>query len=285
MAFGNGGYAFGGTLEEDGLNGVAVGPSGTKRIRGGQPVGAKSPFAADKEEEVDARNSSRKTQIAPGITLTQNGSGVAGIELNLGNGGPAAISWGNALSVSGRGSDESPLSIDVGGLQLDFSEEGMRAPRSALNAFRSADYSSALKHLESALGGIAANRDLGQLESLIHFAKNDYQLAADAAYRALADGPGWQWDVLRDFYDDQEDYTSQLRALEQATLDAPDSAANHFLLAYHYTMLGHYASAERHLTQAGKMLPQDTVVEELLELVRAKSTKNTPPPPPAAEES
>ena len=35
-----------------------------------------------------------------------------------------------------------------------------------------------------------------------------------------------------------EKYTVQLRALEKTVIDNPQSAPNHFLLGYHYLMIG-----------------------------------------------
>ena len=60
--------------------------------------------------------------------------------------------------------------------------------------------------------------------------------AASEAHAAMAMGPIADWSDLYGYYNDVNKYTTQLRSLEKASTDNPNSAAEHFLLGYQYLM-------------------------------------------------
>ena len=63
-------------------------------------------------------------------------------------------------------------------------------------------------------------------------------------------------------YADPDDYTQQLRALEQYVLAKPKAADAHFLLAYHYTTTGHSEAAANQLQQVVNLMPTDRLAGE-----------------------
>jgi hypothetical protein len=82
---------------------------------------------------------------------------------------------------------------------------------------------------------------------------------------------------MRSLYPDLDTYTKQMRALETYVGDNPKSAEGHFLLAYHYLTLGHSDHAAKELAQAQKLVPTDSVSNQLQHML-AKSPDPAPPP-------
>ena len=117
----------------------------------------------------------------------------------------------------------------------------------AREAFLQGNYQNALR-----LGGHAAveapqNPKVHELISLALFALGNYTAAANEAHAAMALGPIADWNDLYAYYNDANKYTTQLRALERAAAQNPKSAADHFLLGYHYLMTGARDNAKRKL--------------------------------------
>ena len=94
------------------------------------------------------------------------------------------------------------------------------------------------------------NAKVHELISLALFALHNYTAAASEAHAAMALGAIANWADLFGYYNDAENYTpqlsalevekytTQLRALEKALAGDPKNAAEHFLLGYHYLMIG-----------------------------------------------
>jgi hypothetical protein len=86
----------------------------------------------------------------------------------------------------------------------------------------------------------------------------------------LSVGPGWDWTTLISLYADPETYTQQLRALEEFTKQNSNSAAVHFVLAYHYLTGEHADAAVRQLKFELTLQPKDTLSAQLIEQLEHK---------------
>ena len=73
------------------------------------------------------------------------------------------------------------------------------------------------------------------------------------------------WSTLSGLYSNVDDYTGQLRALEDYHRQQPDSAAVSFVLAYHYLTCGHLEAAANQLDNVLRANPQDLVAKRLLQ--------------------
>ena len=134
----------------------------------------------------------------------------------------------------------------------------------ARQAFRARDYDRALHYIDRAIEQLPSEADLFQMRSLILFAQGEYPLSAEAAYTALSAGPGWNWNTLYRLYGDAELYTRHLRSLEAATKANPDSAAHHFLLAYHCLMLNQVEAGRKNLQRVLELQPDEPLAKGLL---------------------
>jgi hypothetical protein len=141
----------------------------------------------------------------------------------------------------------------------------------ARQAFRIRNYDRAGYHVDQAIAQLPEEPELFQFRSLILFAKGEYPLAADAAYTALSAGPGWNWETLYKFYGEADVYTRHLRNLEAATRANPDSAAHHFLLAYHYLMLNEVEAGRKRLQRVLDLQPGEPLTEALLDMLPASN--------------
>ncbi len=139
--------------------------------------------------------------------------------------------------------------------------------------FRRGDYRQAVR-----MGGHAAvemprSSEVHQFTSLALFALGDYRSAAAVAHAGLSIGSAWDWSTLRGFYAVANGYTPQLRALEKHARENPKAATSHFLLGYHYLMLGHADSAGRELSLAVKLAPEDKLAAGLLDSLTGGKAK------------
>lgn len=85
-----------------------------------------------------------------------------------------------------------------------------------------------------------------------------------------------------------DDYTQQLRKLEQHCKANPSDPAAAFVLAYHYLVTGHQASAIEALKVVVREQPRDVTAKKMLAALApaepaAAATATTPPPPAPAE--
>ena len=136
-----------------------------------------------------------------------------------------------------------------------------------VGAFRKCDYDHALHYVDRAIEQLPGEADLFQMRSLILFAQGEYPLSAEAAYTALSAGPGWNWNTLYRIYGDAALYTQHLRSLETATKANPDSAAHHFLLAYHCLMLNQIEAGRKNLQRVLELQPEEPLTKSLLEIL------------------
>ena len=142
-------------------------------------------------------------------------------------------------------------------------------------AFKLGNYSLALDLTDQALRQLPNDVSLHEFRALVLFALQRYDEAATALYAVLSTGPGWDWPTLIGLYPDVNVYTGQLRALESAIRQNPQSAAARFVLAYHYITAGHLDAAINQLKDVTQLQPRDIVATQLLRQLQ-EATQGTP---------
>jgi len=186
------------------------------------------------------------------------------------------------ISPGGKSSQtEGPKTGKATGEKLSLAdlEKRLIEPRAA---FRKRDYQQALKLAQEIvvrMDGNGENRHAHrddpvsskafQFLSLAYFSDGKFDDAAKAAHVALHRGPPWKWKTLSGHYAKSEQYTSQLRALEESLRTKP-SAEKQFLIGYHYLMLGYPDAARRQLTRVAEQNPKDDLVQDLLKRLTKK---------------
>jgi tetratricopeptide (TPR) repeat protein len=139
--------------------------------------------------------------------------------------------------------------------------------------FKAGQYEAAAKSWRHALVDDPENSVLLLLLSQAQFATGTFDEAAGAAQHALQRLPKESRNVVvanfRELYGNAADYTTQLRALEDAS-EKTASPALQFLLGYHYGYLGYEKEAVRELDKGLKLMPQDAVAKELRDEFAAK---------------
>ncbi len=162
-------------------------------------------------------------------------------------------------------------------------QEGNRFLAQARSAFRSGDYRQSVRLAGHAAVEMPRSSEVHQFTSLSLFALAEYRGAASAAHAGLSVGSAWDWSTLRGFYADADDYTPQLRALEKHVRENPNAAYAHFLLGYHYLMLGHSDSARQKLSMVLKLTPEDKLAARLLNSLAGGGEKGANEAPAAPE--
>ncbi len=161
--------------------------------------------------------------------------------------------------------------------------EGQQGTNAAMNyyseargAFLHGDYQDALRLANHAGVEAPQNPKAHELISLALFALGNYGPAASEAHAAMALGPIADWNDLFGYYNDAAKYTAQLRALEKASAQDPKSAAEHFLLGYHYLMIRARDNAKIQFADAVKLTPGDKLAVHLLDELRSNSPLTSP---------
>lgn len=135
-------------------------------------------------------------------------------------------------------------------------------------AFRAGSYTQAARHWRHALvdepqSGTYALR-LGQAE----FARGNYTSAAHALHLGMSLLPQRQWGVVvknhKRLYGIRGAFATQLKALEAVRKDNPDDPAVRFVLGFQYLYLGYPEQAQRELSVATKLAPDDAYTIELV---------------------
>src|SRR5262249_30212317 len=139
--------------------------------------------------------------------------------------------------------------------------------------FKAGKYADAQAKDEQAIQKLPSDAALHEFRSVTLFAQGKYKESAAGLYAVLAAGPGWNWQTMQSPYADPARATKQLRALEKFLTDNPDAGYGHFLLAYHYLVLGSKETAVKELERVVKLQPDDKLSSELLKALTA--------PPPA----
>jgi tetratricopeptide (TPR) repeat protein len=152
-------------------------------------------------------------------------------------------------------------------------------------SFKDGDFAKAQALAEKAIALLPSDATLHEFRALTLFAQKKYQDAAAALYAVLAAGPGWDWRTVSTLYGNADAYTRQLRALEEYARQHPKDAAPHFLLAYHYLVLGHPDAAVQQLKHVAQLKPDDMLTAALLEALApdGDASAGAPPEPGARD--
>jgi hypothetical protein len=130
-------------------------------------------------------------------------------------------------------------------------------------AFKGGDYDQALALCDKALTATPNDPAMHEFRALVQFAQGRYDDSAGTLYAVLSAGPGWDWTTMLGLYPGVETYTKQLRALEANSRQNPSSAADHFLMGYHYQVQGFNDAAADQFLQAAKLQPADQLAARL----------------------
>ena len=150
----------------------------------------------------------------------------------------------------------------------------------ARESFKQGKYAQAQELVEAAIKDLPSDATLHEFRSLTLFAQGKYKDAAAGLYAVLAAGPGWDWDTMRPLYPDPDTYTKQLRALEAFVGKEPTAGYGHFLLAYHYLVLGSKDAAVQQFQEVVKVQPEDKLAAALLKALTSGPGPTDAPPGP-----
>lgn len=167
----------------------------------------------------------------------------------------------------------------------DQSPDGDEASQlldAARDAFLQGEYDTALSRVNAAIAKNPNVPVMHEFRCLCCFALKQYKDAAAVAYAVLSLGPGWDWTTLISFYPNPDQYTKQLRALEDYVDAHPKEADVRFLLAYQYLTCGHNESAARQLKEVVRLSPKDQLSAQILASITAPEGA-TPPEPSKPE--
>ncbi len=150
---------------------------------------------------------------------------------------------------------------------------------SGLEKFRAGQYLQSLSDFNSALKELPGDAVVHEVRALALFANGDYQSAAAGLNSLLSSAPGMDWTTMSGLYGNPDDYTAQLRKLEQFCRSNPSDASAYFVLAYHYLVTGSKEGAIAALKVVVKNQPKDITAKRMLDAM--EPTQNPPVVPPA----
>jgi tetratricopeptide (TPR) repeat protein len=154
-------------------------------------------------------------------------------------------------------STESVEGHDTGSDPFDFH-------RRAKAEFAKGDYRKATYFAAHAAIDEPRNPKTHLLYSLGLFALGEYRGAAVELHAVMMLGSLPDWITIYTLYGSAELYAQQLRALERHVGLRPTSPEGHFLLGFHYLMIGHPEEAKVELLAALKLAPRDRLAAKLL---------------------
>lgn len=137
----------------------------------------------------------------------------------------------------------------------------------ALARFKAEDYAGALTGFDKVLRATPDDSVIHEARALALFALGRYAEAAATLNSVLAAAPGMDWTTLSNLYGSVDDYTAQLRALEEFCRSHREDAGAHFVLAYHYLVGGHTEAALKPLRIVVAKQPNDVVAKRLLDSI------------------
>ena len=188
--------------------------------------------------------------------------------------------------LNGEGSAPSSTTSGITTQETDTTtgQAAMQSFQKARNAFKKAEYKDALNDINQAIGKAPKDAALHEFRALTLFATGQYNQAAAVVNSVLASGPGWNWDTMIGLYQDPQQYTKQLRNLESFVKQYPDDAAAHFLLAYHYLVMGYTDNAETQLKRVVQLQPKDVLSKRILDAIEQKTNKASTPERPTPQD-
>jgi tetratricopeptide (TPR) repeat protein len=177
--------------------------------------------------------------------------------------------------------------VDESGQQVETpvtsaEEQALAAFDEGLELFRAGDYVRALARFNTALKDLPGDAVVHEVRSLALFAVGDYKAAAASLNSLLSAAPGMDWTTLSGLYGDVDDYTAQLRKLEDYLAVNPRDAAGQFVLAYHYLVLDSTEEAIVALKAVVEHQPRDVTAKRMLEELEPAPPAEEPAAEPAA---
>ena len=169
-------------------------------------------------------------------------------------------------------------------------QQGLSSFDQGLESFKNGDYAQALSYFDAALKQLPGDAVVHEVRSLALFALGDYKAAAAGLNSLLSSAPGMDWTTMSGLYGNPDDYTAQLRKLEQFLDANPNDPSSHFVAAYHYMVIGSKESAIDALRVVVKAQPKDVTARRMLDAMAPPeapvATRPAPTPaPPAAPAS
>lgn len=134
-----------------------------------------------------------------------------------------------------------------------------------LAKFKAAQYIPALSDFNASLKELRGDAVVHEVRSLALFANGDYKAAAAGLNSLLSSAPGMDWTTMSGLYGNPDDYTTQLRKLEQFCKSNPIDASANFVLAYHYLVTGSKDAAINALRVVVKNQPKDITAKRMLD--------------------
>jgi tetratricopeptide (TPR) repeat protein len=166
------------------------------------------------------------------------------------------------------------------------SQQGLTLFDEGLSQFKSGAYQEALVNFDAALRQLPGDPVVHEVRALALFASGDYKQAGAALNSFLSSAPGMDWTTMSSLYGNTDDYTLQLRNLEQYCQSHPNDAAAYFVLAYHYLTTGSKDNAVQALNVVVKNQPKDYIAKRMLDALAPPQLPPAPTTiPPAAVDS
>lgn len=152
----------------------------------------------------------------------------------------------------------------------------------SLEQFKAGEYVQALSSLNRVLKELPGDAVVHEVRCLCLFALGDYSSAAAGLNSLLTSAPGMDWTTMSGLYGDVDDYTSQLRKLEDFCDKNSTDAAAHFVLAYHYLVIDSKDAAIEALEVVVEKQPKDVTAKRMLDALRPPAARTAPAPTEAA---
>ena len=134
-----------------------------------------------------------------------------------------------------------------------------------LDLFRMGDYVRAMSRFDEALQHRPNDPVIHEVRALTLFALGRYDESAAILNSLLASAPGMDWTTVSGLYGNIDLYTQQLRRLEAFCDTNPRSSAAHFVLSYHYLVLGEKENAVSVLRVVVGNQPKDVTAKRMLD--------------------
>jgi len=162
-------------------------------------------------------------------------------------------------------------------------QEAMNQFDQGMADFKAGNYRQAITRFDAALRQLPGDPVVHEVRALAQFAVGDYKSAAAGLNSLLATAPGMDWTTMASLYGNTNDYTEQLRKLEQTCKSNPKDAPAYSVLAYHYLVTGHQDAAVDALKVVVREQPRDATAKRMLDAMApadssATATAATPPP-------
>jgi tetratricopeptide (TPR) repeat protein len=149
-------------------------------------------------------------------------------------------------------------------------------------AFGSGQYQIALREWQHAMVDNPKNGGVVLMIAQAMFALGQYDQAAGAVQMGMQMLPEGEWGtVVKNYtqlYPNIQNYTDQVKTLEQTRKTHPDDPAMRFLLGYHFGYLGYPKQAVRELDKALDLQPRDLGAQKLRDLFAAQAGLPARPP-------